>query len=316
MDSLSHLDTSLPPGAWDSHVHIADEEKFPYHPTHPYRPKKADLNDLLAFQRKQGIAHSCLVAFSVYHTDNSSLLDALRRLNGKGRAVVCIDPATVTNAELWELHRAGARGIRLNFRTSSKRVSKATFAELLFRAADTIRPFGWVLQLYVSLDQIALFASVVPRLGVPVVIDHIGHPEPSKGAPRLQEGYVEFMDLLKSGLVYTKLSGTYRFNDLPELDSYVQEILAVAPDRVVWASDWPHSGGVSKNPDGDRKKVQEYRDIDDQAWIALCKRWCQLVGGPRGDALVRKIWVDNPRRLWQYDEDGPRPTDLQIRHIL
>jgi predicted TIM-barrel fold metal-dependent hydrolase len=320
MGSSSALDVSLPAGAWDSHVHVADEvsrhthlhgvslanssqEKFPYHEFHPYRPQKADLDDLLAFQRSQGIAHSCLVAFSVYHTDNSSLLDALRRLEGKGRAVACIDPQTVTDAGLQELHDAGTRGIRLNFRTSSNRVDEATFHTLLTQAADRIRPFGWALQLYVSLDQIAQFASVVPRLGVPVVIDHVGHPEPSNGPPRLQEGYREFMDLLRSGQVYTKLSGTYRFDDLPELDSYVQEILTIAPDRVVWASDWPHSGGVSRNPGGDRNQVQEYRMIDDQGWIVQCKRWCRLVGGDNGDGLARKIWVDNPRRLWQYEND-------------
>ncbi|GAD99979.1 hypothetical protein ARB_02111 [Paecilomyces variotii No. 5] len=316
MESLSRGDISLPPGAWDSHVHIADEDKFPYHPLHPFRPKKADLDDLLAFQRSQGIAHSCLVAFSVYQNDNSSILDALRRLNGKGRAVVCIDPKTVTDAELRELHAAGARGIRLNFRTSSKRVDTETFERLLFEAAERIRPFGWVLQLYVSLDQIAQFAAVVPQLGVTVVIDHIGHPEPSKGPARLQEGYREFMELLKSGLVYTKLSGTYRFDDLPDLDSYVQEILATAPDRVVWASDWPHSGGVSRNPGGDRKKVQEYRKVDDRAWIARCKTWCRLAGGTEGNELVRKIWVDNPRSLWQYGEDSLLASDVEIRSVL
>ncbi|KAL2858529.1 hypothetical protein BJY01DRAFT_201323 [Aspergillus pseudoustus] len=294
------------------------QDKFPYHPVHPYRPKKADLDDLLAFQRSQGIAHSCLVAFSVYQNDNSSILDALRRLNGKGRAVVCIDPKTVTDTELRELHAAGARGIRLNFRTSSQRFDTETFGRLLLEAAERIRPFGWVLQLYVSLDQIAQFAPVVSHLGVAVVIDHIGHPEPSKGPARLQEGYCEFMELLKSGLVYTKLSGTYRFDDLPDLDSYVQEILATAGDRVVWASDWPHSGGVSRNPGGDRKKVQEYRKVDDHAWIARCKNWCRLAGGRDvdGDGLVRKIWVDNPRRLWQYDEDSLLASDVQVRSVL
>ncbi len=160
MGSSSELDTdtSLPDGAWDSHVHIADEvsnqldnhtpekerkrkmhrasfniqspihvlqDKFPYHPSHPYRPKKADLDDLLTFQQTQGITHSCLVAFSVYHTDNSILLDALRRLNingSRGRAVACVDSQTVTDTELQDLHNAGVRGIRLNFRTSSIRL--------------------------------------------------------------------------------------------------------------------------------------------------------------------------------------------------
>lgn len=225
-------------------------------------------------------------------------------MNGKGRAVVCIDVETTTDAELQELHDAGARGIRLNLRTAGLRPDKAGFAKILTHAADRIRNFGWIIQLYVSMDQIAEFAPIVPTLGIPVVVDHIGHPDPSQGPPRVQKGYQEFMELLKLGLVYTKLSGTYRFHDLPELDLYVREILTTAPDRVVWASDWPHSGGVSANPGGDRNKIQEYRKVDNPAWVAKCKAWCRRVDGDNGEILARKIWVDNPRRLWQYDGDN------------
>lgn len=162
---------------------------------------------------------------------------------------------------------------------------------------------GWAIQLYVSLDQVALLAGVVPGLGVPVIIDHIGHPDPATGPVQLQEGYREFMDLLRLGQVWTKLSGTYRFENLIGLDDYVREILSIAPDRVVWASDWPHSGGVAANPGGDRDIPQEYRKIDDRAWVARCMAWCCEVEGGSGQKLIRKIWVDNARRLWQYDSD-------------
>jgi predicted TIM-barrel fold metal-dependent hydrolase len=274
---------------------------FPLHPYHPYRPKKADLNDLLIFHRKLGIAHSCLIAFSVYHTDNSSILDGLRRLDGKARAVVCIDPDTTTDNEIQELHQAGARAIRLNLKTRGQRLDKAGYEDLLRKNAKRIAPFGWAIQLYVSLDQIALLTGIVPTLGVPIIIDHIGHPNPVAGPVQLQKGYRELMDLLRLEQVWTKLSGTYRFEGLVGLEDYVREILSTAPDRVVWASDWPHSGGVAANPGGDRNIPQEYRKIDDQAWVARCKAWCRDVEGGCGQKLVQKIWVDNPRRLWQYD---------------
>ncbi len=279
------------------------QDKFPLHPSHPYRPQKADLDDLVRFQTAQGIAHSCLVAVSVYHTDNSSILDALRRLKGRGRAVVCIDVQTTTDDELRELHDAGARGIRLNLKTRGHRLDKQEFARLLAKSAERIRPYGWAIQLYVSMAQIPLLAQVAPRLGVPVIIDHIAHPEPSNGPAQRQEGYADFMGLLRSGLVWTKLSGTYRFAELPNLDGYVKDILRTAPDRVVWASDWPHSGGPSANPGGNRKAVQEYREVDDRAWIARCKKWCREVEGGKGSVLIRKLWVDNPRVLWQYEDD-------------
>lgn len=276
---------------------------FPLHPCHPYRPEKADLDDLLAFHRKLGIAHSCLVAFYVYHTDNSSILDGLRRLGDKARAVVCIDPDTVTDKDLQELHRAGARAIRLNLKTRGQRLDRAGYESMLTKSAERAAPLGWAIQMYVPLDQIPLLAHVVPTLGVPVIIDHIGHPDPSAGPVKLQEGYREFMALLRSGLVWTMLSGTYRFEGLVGLDDYVREILSAAPDRVVRASDWPHSSGVAANPGGDRNVMQEYSKIDDQAWVARCQAWCRDVEGGSGQKLARKIWVDNPRKLWQYEGD-------------
>ncbi|KAF2807540.1 amidohydrolase 2 [Mytilinidion resinicola] len=279
----------LPEGSWDSHVHVVDEARFPLHELHPYRPQKADLDDFLRFESSQGISHVCLVAFSVYHTDNSSIIDALTRLGGKGRAVVCIDPESITDEELQRLHQFGARGVRLNLRTRGERVDTHVFESLLRQYAKRLRPFGWAIQLYVALDQIDQVADVIPTLGLPVVIDHIGFPDSKKGPAASQLGYEAFMTLLKSGNVWTKLSAVYRFDDLPDLDEYATEILRTAPNRVVWASDWPHSG--------------EYRKVDDHAWIARCKAWCRKVEGGSGENLIRKIWRDNPRALWQYNED-------------
>ena len=68
---------------------------------------------------------------------------------------------------------------------------------------------------------------------------------------------------------------------------------------MVWASDWPHTGGVAANPQGDRQALQEYRKFDVPAFIAQCKKWCE-----EDEVLIQKIFVDNPRRLWQYGEDN------------
>lgn len=288
-----------PLGAWDSHVHVVNEDKFPLHDLHPYRPQKAPLPSLQAFHRSLGISHACLVAFSVYHTDNRCLVDALSRMGGKARGVACIDPTNVSDDELRMLHEAGVRGIRLNLLTRSEALDK----DAVRLAAARVRHLGWIVQMYVSLDQIVELAPLVPELGVDIVIDHIGSPHEGRGPGRLQPGYAEFIGLLKTGRVWTKLSAAYRFPDVPDIDEYVLDILRTAPDRVVWASDWPHSGGVEANPGGDRKKIQEYRKVDNAAWVAQCWGWCRRVEGGSGDGLARKIWIDNPRRLWQYDSE-------------
>jgi len=223
------------------------------------------------------------------------MLDALARLNGKGRAVVAINPETITNDELQRMHELGVRGIRLNYKTQNQGFDRAEFVRLLRLHADTIRPYGWVLQMYISLEQIAVIADVVPSLGVPIVFDHLGSPSQTT-LPQEQTGYKELMTLLAEKKVYTKLSGLYRFPKTPGIEDYIQEILRVAPTQVVWASDWPHSGSVEANPGGDRKKVQDYRKADIPGFIANCKRWCGY-----DEDLIRKIFVDNPRKLWQYD---------------
>lgn len=289
----------LPAGAWDSHVHVVDEDRFPLHPSHPYRPEKAAVTTLEQFHRQHGIAHACLVAISVYHTDPSSVLDALAYFEGRCRAVVCIDLAKTTDLQLKELHDAGVRGIRFNLRTRREKLD----LEAIKTAADRLRPFRWVLQIYLALEQIAELAPLVPDLGIDIVVDHLASPDPALGEGCAQPGYNEFLSLLQKGLLWTKLSGTYRFADLPDLDNYIINILRTAPDRVVWASDWPHTGGIEANRYGDQTHTQPYRTIDDTEWITRCQKWCRAAGGENWEAFSRKIWVENPRRLWRYDCD-------------
>ncbi|GAB7345959.1 hypothetical protein MBLNU457_4184t1 [Dothideomycetes sp. NU457] len=286
----------VPEGAWDSHVHVIDEERFPFRPDYHYRPKRADLEDLLRFEKTINVPNVCIVAVSVYGTDNRSILDALERLKGKGRAVVTIDPVKTTDDELFEMHKLGARAARINLASKSQNLTKDDFADVLQRYASRLRRLRWSLQLYIRLHQVQMIADIIPSLGIPVIIDHLGHPSSSDPMSE-QPGYTEFVSLLKQKYIYTKLSAVYRFAGLPDIDSVVREILRVAPTQVVWASDWPHTGGMSMLVDNDRTRHQDFRKVDDKEWVAQCLDWCD---GDEG--LARRIWVDNPRRLWQADD--------------
>jgi predicted TIM-barrel fold metal-dependent hydrolase len=203
------------------------------------------------------------------------------------------------------MHRLGVRGVRLNLKTEGKSPDRDRFRDILHLYARRLRPRRWVLQIYISLPQFRLIADEITKLGggsssssstMPVVIDHLGHPDPSIPITQ-QEGYAELMDALLRREIWMKLSGTYRFAALPGLDTFAREVIRIAPTQVVWASDWPHTGSVENNPNGDRTIHQDYRRVDDIGFVKQCIAWCD------GDEdLMRRIWVDNPRRLWQYDE--------------
>ena len=60
-----------------------------------------------------GIQRSVIVQPSVYGNDNACTLDAVARLGANGRAVVMFD-ASVTDQQLQDFHKRGARGVRFN----------------------------------------------------------------------------------------------------------------------------------------------------------------------------------------------------------
>jgi predicted TIM-barrel fold metal-dependent hydrolase len=263
---------------------------------------------LLRFEKSLGISHVCLIQISVYKTDNRLLLDTLRDLKGQARGVVVIDPDTITERELDEMHAVGVRGVRLNLKTTGVAPSREHFTNLLQSYARRLRPRNWALQIYLTIPQFKLIAEEIPKLSnaegsVPVIIDHLGHPDqtrPVKG----QEGYEELMAALRRREIFIKLSGTYRFPNLPDLETYAREVLRTAPTQVIWASDWPHTGSVENNPGGNRKIHQDYRRVDDVGFVKQCVEWCD---GNQG--LMHQVWVDNPRRLWQY---GATPVQQKL----
>lgn len=277
------------------------KDDFPLHPTRPYTPKAAPLSDLMGFETKIGVAHVCIVSITSYATDNSHLVDALKKLQGRGRGVAVVDIDTVTDAELDEMHAVGVRGIRFNLHSFKKELEQDVFRESIHKYANKIRRLNWVIQLFVQMHQLVLVADEIPKLGVDVVLDHIGAPTDPTIAAQEQPGYAELMKLLRAKQVYVKLSGVYRFSgeNMPRLDEYCTEILREAPTQVVWGSDRPHPAGSERlKNEQDRWIPQDYLVIDIPAFIAKCREWCG-----HDEQKIKMIFVDNPRRLWRYDHD-------------
>lgn len=237
---------------------------------------------------------------SVYGTSNDSMIDAIQR-NSKLRAVAILDLEQTDDLKLDELHRIGFRGVRLNLRTRSDSFTPSQWREKLTLYYRKLRRRDWVLQLFVSMDQIVNIAPVLEEMpDLKVVFDHLGSPEPPN-SPASQAGCNELYHLLEHNKnTYVKLSGIYRLDGVPAVDRHVCHLLKTVPDQLVWGSDWPHAAGPDYNPGGDPKALQDFLPIDIPSFIKECLAWCN-----NDPVLMKKIWVDNPRKLWDYaDSDG------------
>ncbi len=218
---------------WDAHVHVFDAAA-PVLDGH-YTPVTRPLQEIEVLARPHGIGHLVLVQPSVYGTDNSVLLRALRAQPGRHRGVAVID-AQITDAQLDAMHAAGVRGVRFNL------VSPVGNGETaLPRLADRLRERSWHVQWYVAVHQLASLVERQRRTGLPFVLDHFGGL--NAHAPVPEAHWHALAELAAQG-AWLKLSGWYRLGIDPPYAQVVPLIgraREIFGDRLVWGSDWPHT---------------------------------------------------------------------------
>ncbi|KAJ1560202.1 hypothetical protein HK405_007906, partial [Cladochytrium tenue] len=246
------LAARLPAGTWCSHMHVVDPHRFPLARDARYVPAAAHtLADARAFFAPLGISRMVVVQPSIYGTDNACTLSALPELGPEsGRAVVQFDPDNVHADQLHDWHRAGVRGVRLNYKSVGAKPTPEGLAARLLKYAAAVKPLGWVIELYIALEDVPLLVPVIPKLdGAKVCIDHLGHPsvQSMKAALTASElaGWESFTELLERDNVWCKLSATYRLSRNPRdplVESMCKGILDVTRgERCVFATDWPHT---------------------------------------------------------------------------
>lgn len=277
----------IPRGAWDSHMHVVDPKHFPLALDARYVPASHLLKAALEVEARVGIDNIVLVQPSIYGNDNSCLLSALERLGlRRGRGVVAFDPSVIDVETLRSWHKLGVRGVRVNFQSIGKKVDEKELEILLLEYADLIRPFDWVLQLYIPLSAMVALERIIAQLRVRVCLDHFGSPSMTDLSivrqldPFLIPGFSSLARLLEGGDTYVKLSAPYRFcRDLGQLESMTKTLLSIADGRkVVFGTDWPHT---------------RYEGLDITPFVQVLLDWC---GGDV--ALVEKVFRDNAAALW------------------
>jgi predicted TIM-barrel fold metal-dependent hydrolase len=210
--------------------------QFPVASARGYAPPVRTLAQAEALADAAGIKHLVLVQPSVYGTDLFCMLEALRAGAGRHRGVVVV-PAGISSAELENLHQLGVRGVRFNL-VAPDGNSLDGFDEI----AGKIAPLGWHIQFHVAPEDLRGVQALRKRTAAPFVLDHfagltVAHGQDSELAGVLRE-------LMVRDDCWIKLSGFYRLSgdrSYRDLDTLLLELATIAPDRVVWGSDWPHT---------------------------------------------------------------------------
>jgi predicted TIM-barrel fold metal-dependent hydrolase len=286
----------MPAGACDCHVHVVGAStRYPMSPQRGYTPPQASAADLLTMRRRLGLARSVLIQPSFYGTDNRCMLEAMAELGDTARGVAVVAP-DIADAELAKLDAQGVRGIRMNLESRENRdPDVATTA--LDSLSKRIEHLGWHIQIYAALPVIAALADRIATLPVDVVIDHFGLTQAKDGAN--QRDFAALLELVRSrkssvNKTYVKLSAPYRISQAHRYEDVApiaRALIAAAPDRMLWGSDWPHTDRV---PGRDPLELHPFRAIDDSAALALLEEWC-------GDeATLRAILVETPARLYRF----------------
>ena len=268
----------LPAGSCDCHAHVfGPQSLYPYLPDAAYIMPVASTDNYIEMLTTIGCSRAVIVQPSVYGNDHRSTLDAVRSGKFAFRAVAVPSP-TASDKDLEDMHASGVRGIRVNLASLTKGLTIADVPRL----ADRIKGMGWPLQFYVDINKITDLEAHIEDLPVNVVIDHFGLSRPAEGVQGV--GFQRLLNLLRRENVWAKLIGPYRISDqvplFPDVSPLARAMVAVAADRLVWGTDWPHPND---------KHTPNCGDLADMVsdWIP-------------DEAIRRQVLVENPARLYDF----------------
>jgi 2-pyrone-4,6-dicarboxylate lactonase len=269
-----------PPLACDAHCHIfGPGDRFPFSADRTYTPPDSGLEDFERLQERLGLSRAVFVQASCHGVDNSAMVDAIERGKGKYAGVAMIDES-FTDSDIAALHDVGVRGTRFNF---VAHLGGAPELPVFWRIVERVAKFGWHIVLHFDAKDLTSYAGLLDAMPTPYVIDHMARVDAKKGVE--QEPFQQLLTLMADERCWVKISGAERLTaDGPppydDVTPYAQALIAAAPDRILWGTDWPHPNVRHMPDDGDL--------LDHLAAFAP-------------DEVTRnRILVDNPERLYQF----------------
>jgi len=246
---------TLPPRACDCHAHImGPKARYAYSPARVYTPPDCLLPDYLKMLGTIGVERAVLVQPSVYGTDNTVMLEAMKAAGNRFRGVAVVAD-DVPDAELRKLDAAGVRGVRVNIVDVMDRRPGTLPMEALTKLARRVASLGWHMEFLMHADEFPDLDRAFAGFPVDIVLGHLGYMKTDKGMANA--GFQAMLRLMRAGRAWVKLTGPSRITTtggLPYADvvPYAHALLQANPERVIWGTDWPHV--IIKTPmpnDGD-----------------------------------------------------------------
>jgi 2-pyrone-4,6-dicarboxylate lactonase len=269
----------LPALACDAHFHVfGPKAKFPFAEKRTYTPADAPKEVLIDRHMFLGIERGVVVQSAAHGFDNSAAADLLAEKKGSYFGVALV-PTSVDMAELKRLDTQGFRGVRFNY---VKHLGGGPPLAEVMKLAAKLASLGWHLQIHLDSAQISEMTPSLKLSPVPVVIDHMGRPDASRGLD--QPGFLHLLKLMEDKRFWVKVSGLERASrqGAPWSDAvpFARKLVADFGERTVWGSDWPHPN-LEAIP-------------DDGILVDLIAEFAA------SEAQRQALLVDNPQRLYKF----------------
>ena len=269
----------VPPGSVDCHTHVFDS-RYRLSPDRGYTPPDSTLEDMLRMHAQLGIERVVFTQPSIYGTDNSAILDAMDELGDRARAIVALD-MTESDEELADLDARGVRGLRLNL---DNKGGMPVPLDQVPQLAERLVDLGWHIEFLFPGPDLPELLPMMRSLPVPISIGHFAYMPAAEGID--YPPFRALLELVAQGNTWIKLSGPNRLGvgDLPPWDEVVpmaHALIETRPDRMLWATDWPHPNKYEVLP-------------NDADLLEQLELWA-----PDED-MRRRILVENPSALYRF----------------
>jgi len=266
-----------PRGACDTHMHFYDT-KIPGAPG-TFLPGDFTVKDYRELQKRLGLERVIVVQPNAYADDNTVTLNAMKELGKSAKGVAVVKP-DVKEAELERLTKAGMCAVRI----------MTLHGGLLgFDKMDAVmarvHPFGWHANIQLDGRELPKYEAQIKRLPGKFVIDHTGKfLEPVSTD---HEAFKCLQRLVDTGRCWVKLSAPYETSktgapNYEDVGRLAKALVKQAPERMLWASNWPHPSARKPAPPRDEDLLELLADWAPDA------------------AVQKKILADNPAELYRF----------------